>query len=124
MGYYSWLHDLLFHLLSAPRSWWPQADQPPMNKRGRKSGGCKPGSPLETMALAGVLAHGNDSLRYWERTFLDILDSYDAGIISRPEMIAQLINRVNKSVTWTPKKIFTIKSRILKRFSKRKHESP
>ena len=111
MNFYNYLHALLFHLLSSPRSCWPEADRPPSSKRGMKYGSAKKSSQLETMALAGILAPGYDALKARDRRFLRIVDEYEAGMISTPELYAQLSQFVKRGV-WNRIKFYRLKRQL------------
>ena len=116
MGYYHWLHDLLFHLLSAPQSTWPDVARPPMNKRGLKSGGMKRSDRLETMALAGVLARGYDILEWWERNFLKIMDEHDAGMMTQPELYDNLCETCKGA--WNCRKVYKVRLKLNKKMNR------
>ena len=112
MGYYSWLHDFLFLILSAPRSTWPDASKSPM-KKSRKYGSIKPNDQLITMALAGILAYGYDSLQSWEQRFMRIMDDYEGGLISSyPELYAQLELLCPRRSTWDRKNYYWWKTKL------------
>lgn len=114
IGFYAWLHAFLLHLLSAPKSCWPEAAKP-LCKRGIKYGGVKRGSQLETMALAGIMAPGYDNLKWLDRKFLKISDDYESGMTSLPELYAQLDLYLPKLSPWNPIKYFRIKRKINQR---------
>jgi hypothetical protein len=114
-GFYTWLHTFLRHILSAAPSCWPDSAKPPTGKRGLKYGGAKRSSPLETMALAGILASGYDNLKWRDRKFLQISDDYEGGMINLPELYAQLDLYLPKFGPWTAQKYLGIKRKINRR---------
>lgn len=111
VGFYSWLNAYLRHLLSAAPSCWPDAAKAPIGKRGMKYGSAKKSSQLETMALAGILAPGYDALKARDRRFLRIVDEYEAGMISTPELYAQLSQFVKRGV-WNRIKFYRLKKQL------------
>ena len=120
VGFYSFLHALLRHLLSAAPSCWPDSAKPPTGKRGLKYGGVKRSSPLETMSLAGILAPGYDNLKWRDRKFLQISDDYEGGMINLPELYAQLDLYLPKLGPWNPLKYYRIKRKVNQRVARLK----
>lgn len=120
MGYYSWLHDLLFHILSAPQSCWPDVAKNAMSKRGKKYGGIKYINKLETMALAGIFAKNFDNLSWHERNFLKIADEFEAEMISLPELYIKL--EQNCGGKWNNQKYHKIKKKLQIKINKKENK--
>jgi len=83
-----------------------------MAKASKKHGGIRPSGQIETMALAGVLASGYDALKYGDRKFLQICDEYESGMITLPELYAQMDMYLKKKAPWNRLKYYRVKRRV------------